>query len=288
MFLAGVSLWYFAAAIAGGVGAVVARCSKSRGTSWQLHRGLPVPPHLHLPRPRRRPARRRLPHHPGQDRAGLGRLAGRGFMQGTQSAAELPAREAHRLHLHHAGRGVRLPRHLALLVALRADPRLLLASAISNRDRFGALLTGGIAVDLLPALRGQHGDGDGADAGGRRAAAAGRPTAARRCWCCSRPSGSCRAPMSTGRATATDARRAILFSAPGGALAALAAAPARAPSPRQGLDVDAHRRPGRPGTLRLHRLPPRRPGRGLRALHPAQGGPEPLGRGRAHRRQRRR
>ena len=48
-------------------------------------RGLPVPPDLHLPRPRRRPARRRLPHHPGDDRHGLGRPVGRGYMQGTQS-----------------------------------------------------------------------------------------------------------------------------------------------------------------------------------------------------------
>ena len=51
-----------------------------------------------------------------------------------------------------------------------------------------------------------------------------------------------------------------------------------------GLDVDADRRPGRPLDLRLPRLPARRPGRRLHPLHPAEGGAEPLGRGRAHRR----
>ena len=72
MFLAGVSLWYFAAAIASAAGLVTV-VLKSHGTAMAAARGLPVPPHLHLPRPLGRPARRRLPHHPGEDRHGLGR-----------------------------------------------------------------------------------------------------------------------------------------------------------------------------------------------------------------------
>jgi rod shape determining protein RodA len=35
---------------------------------------------------------------------------------GHAVAAELPAREAHRFHLHHAGRGIRLCRRVSLLV----------------------------------------------------------------------------------------------------------------------------------------------------------------------------
>ena len=68
---------------------------------------------------------RGLQHHPGADRARLGRLGGQGLHAGHAVAAELPARKAHRFHLHHAGRGIRLRRGDLAAGALCADPGLL-------------------------------------------------------------------------------------------------------------------------------------------------------------------
>jgi rod shape determining protein RodA len=138
MFAAGVSLWYFGAVIALGVrhrGGVFTL----RGTPWQFLHDYQYKRIDTFLDPDGRPAGRGLQHHSGQDRAGVGRLVGQGLHAGHAVAAELPARKAHRLHLHHAGRGIRLCRGLFAAGALCADHRLLpLVAALQNRDRFSA------------------------------------------------------------------------------------------------------------------------------------------------------
>ena len=111
MFLAGVSLWYFGFARRqrrrGGDGGA----EEPRAPSWQLLHEYQFRRIFTFLDPGRRPARRRLPHHPGEDRHGLGRAGRARLHAGDAEPAQLPAREAHRLHPDHAGRGVRLRRH---------------------------------------------------------------------------------------------------------------------------------------------------------------------------------
>ena len=102
LFLAGVRWWKFALVI----GAVLAAAADPLAAAARL----PEAAGDDLPRPRARPARRRLPHHPVEDRARLGRALGQGLPQGHPEPAELPAGEADRLRVHDAGRGGRAGR----------------------------------------------------------------------------------------------------------------------------------------------------------------------------------
>ena len=254
MFLAGVSLWYFAAAIAAGAGAghrgaeVAAAPTGSCSRDYQFRRIFtfldpaadPLGAGYHITQ--------------AKIAMGSGGLVGRGYMQGTQSRLNfLPEKHTDFIFTTLAeefgfiGTDRRCSSLYALIVVF------CIASAISNRDRFGALLTGGIAVTFFLLLRGQHGHGDGADAGGRRAAAAGLlrrlgdAGAARRL----RP-GAERPRPPPAQPGLTPWDRASLFSAPPEhwplwrphLLAAFAA---------EGLDVDAHRRSRRRLDLRLPR-----------------------------------
>ena len=90
--------------------------------------------------------------------------------------------------------------------------------------------------------------------------------------------------MCTARAAGTERLgSARPFLRPARPLAALAAASARRLR-RRGPRRHPDRRPLGRLDLRLRHLPPRRAGRRLRGLRAAEGGPEPLGRGRGHRR----
>ena len=71
-----------------------------------VHARIPAQARAHLPRSRPRSAGRGLPHHPVQDRHRLGRPVRQGVPEGHAILAELPAREADRLHLHHLRRGM--------------------------------------------------------------------------------------------------------------------------------------------------------------------------------------
>ena len=149
MFLAGVSLWYFAVAIALGrrarrAGARVARASRgscSRTTSSAASSPSSTPSADPLG----------AGYHITQAKIamGSGGLAGRGYMQGTQSRLNfLPEKHTDFIfttlaeEFGYVGTTTVLVLYALIIV-------LLMLSAISNRDRFGALLTGGIAMTFF-------------------------------------------------------------------------------------------------------------------------------------------
>jgi rod shape determining protein RodA len=84
MFLAGVSLWYFAAAIASVVGLVTA-VLKSHGTSWQLLHDYQYRRIFTFLDPEADPLGAGYHISQAKIAMGSGGLTGRGFMQGTQS-----------------------------------------------------------------------------------------------------------------------------------------------------------------------------------------------------------
>ncbi|MEX2520579.1 MAG: rod shape-determining protein RodA [Paracoccaceae bacterium] len=148
MFLAGVSLWYFAAG-ATGVGATIAAVITSHGTDWQLLKDYQF----------RRietfldPSRDQLGagYHITQSTIALGSggLSGRGFMQGTQSRLNfLPEKHTDFIFTTLAEEFgfIGAASLLSLYVLIIA---FCFASMLSNRDRFGALLTGGMALTFF-------------------------------------------------------------------------------------------------------------------------------------------
>ena len=170
MFLAGVSLWYFAAAIAGGVG-LVAAVIELHGTDWQLIKEYQFARIFTFLDPDADPLGAGYHITQAKIALGSGGLSGRGFMQGTQARLNfLPEKHTDFIFTTLAEE-FGFMGSMALLRALRADRGLLrrlgdlqprpVRRALDRRHRH----------DLLPALRGQHGHGDGNDAGGRRAAA---------------------------------------------------------------------------------------------------------------------
>ena len=117
-FAAGVRLWMFAVVFAAGLAA--------------LPVGLGIPARLPAPRvltfldPESDPLGSGYHILQSKIALGSGGLFGKGLPAGHPEPSQLPAREADRLHLHHAGRGVRAGRLARHARALRADPRLLL------------------------------------------------------------------------------------------------------------------------------------------------------------------
>jgi rod shape determining protein RodA len=145
--------WAYFAVVFGSIGGAVFAVLESRGTPWQLLHDYQYRRIDTFLDPTTDPAGGRLQHHPGQDRTGLGRFAGKGFMQGHAVASELPAREAHRLHSQHPGRGVRLPGLHHLLVLYGLILLFLFSAACSARDRFSSLLITGIGVTFFLSSR---------------------------------------------------------------------------------------------------------------------------------------
>ncbi len=144
MFLAGVSLWYFGAAIASIVGVVFA-VIKSRGTPWQLLQDYQFRRIDTFLDPSTDPLG--SGYHITQSKIALGSggLTGRGFMEGTQARLNfLPEKHTDFIFTTLAEEfgyfgGVGLLTLYALIILF------CVASAVRNRNRFGALLTGGIA-----------------------------------------------------------------------------------------------------------------------------------------------
>ncbi len=121
---------------------------------------------------RNRSARRRLSHHPIEDRHRLRRRVWQGLAQRHAIASRFPAGAPHRFHLRRARRGIRPDRH--------GDPAVLygflivrgLYIATQAQDTFTRLLAGTLSADLLRLRAGQHRHGHRTVAGGRRAATA--------------------------------------------------------------------------------------------------------------------
>ncbi|MDO5605499.1 MAG: rod shape-determining protein RodA [Paracoccus sp. (in: a-proteobacteria)] len=144
MFAAGVSLWYFGAVLAAGVG-VVWTVLESRGTSWQLLRDYQFRRIDTFLDPSQDPLGAGYNITQAQIALGSGGWSGRGFMQGTQSRLNfLPEKHTDFIFTTLAeefgfiGAGSLLALY-ALIVGF------CLYSALTNRDRFASLMTIGIA-----------------------------------------------------------------------------------------------------------------------------------------------
>ncbi len=144
MFLAGVSLWYFFAAVASVAGLVTA-VLKSHGTSWQLLHDYQYRRIFTFLDPEADPLGAGYHISQAKIAMGSGGLTGRGFMQGTQSRLNfLPERHTDFIFTSLA-EDFGFMGALGLLVLLALVVVFCMASAMSNRDRFGALVSGGVA-----------------------------------------------------------------------------------------------------------------------------------------------
>ncbi|MEM8753190.1 MAG: rod shape-determining protein RodA [Pseudomonadota bacterium] len=148
MFLAGVSWWYFgagAAALGGTVFAVIS----SRGTEWQLLKDYQFRRIEVFLDPSQDPLG--AGYHITQSTIALGSggLSGRGFMEGTQSRLNfLPEKHTDFIFTTLAEEfgfvgGATLLALYALVIVF------CFASMFANRDRFGALVTGGLALTFF-------------------------------------------------------------------------------------------------------------------------------------------
>jgi len=143
MFLAGVSWWYFATAIGAAAGAVYTVMA-SRGTDWQLLKDYQFRRIDTFLNPDADPLG--AGYHITQSKIamGSGGFEGRGFMQGTQTRLNfLPEKHTDFIfttlaeEFGFAGSVSLLALYLLVLV-------FGFASMMRNRDRYGALLTGGL------------------------------------------------------------------------------------------------------------------------------------------------
>ncbi|HHY02222.1 MAG TPA: rod shape-determining protein RodA [Paracoccus sp.] len=144
MFVAGVSLWYFAIVFGGGAGLVYA-VLKSRGTDWQLIHDYQYRRIDTFLDPGSDPLGAGYNITQAQIALGSGGWSGRGFMQGTQSRLNfLPEKHTDFIFTSLAEEfgfvgSITLLSLYALIIAF------CLYSALTNRDRFASLLTLGIA-----------------------------------------------------------------------------------------------------------------------------------------------
>jgi len=145
MFLAGVSLWYFAVALAGG-GALVTVVMMSRGESWQILKDYQYRRIETFINPALDPLG--SGYHITQSKIALGSggLSGRGYMQGTQSRLNfLPEKHTDFIFTTLAEEFGFIG-SISLLLVYTAIVVFVILSAISNRDRFGGLVTGGLGA----------------------------------------------------------------------------------------------------------------------------------------------
>lgn len=145
MFLAGVSLWYFAAALAA-AGGLVAVVLMSRGESWQLLKDYQYRRIETFINPALDPLG--SGYHITQSKIALGSggLSGRGYMQGTQSRLNfLPEKHTDFIFTTLAEEFGFIG-SISLLLVYTAIIMFVILSAINNRDRFAALVTGGLGA----------------------------------------------------------------------------------------------------------------------------------------------
>ncbi|MDF2232072.1 rod shape-determining protein RodA [Albimonas sp. CAU 1670] len=148
MWLAGVHWGYFLAAIALGVGLVTA-VLESRGTDWQLIKDYQFRRIETFLNPESDPLG--AGYHITQSKIafGSGGLSGRGFMQGTQTRLNfLPEKHTDFIFTTLAEE-FGFVGALSLLILYGLITLFCIVSAMANRDRFGALLTGGIGTTFF-------------------------------------------------------------------------------------------------------------------------------------------
>ena len=148
MFLAGVHWAYFAAVIASGAG-VVAAVFQSRGTAWQLLQNYQYRRIDTFLNPASDPLGDGYHITQSKIALGSGGWTGRGFMQGTQSRLNfLPEKHTDFIFTTLAEEfgfigGITLLGLYGLIILF------CIFSAIANRDRFGSLLTLGVAATFF-------------------------------------------------------------------------------------------------------------------------------------------
>jgi rod shape determining protein RodA len=143
-----VSLWYFAAAIASGV-ALVTTVLKSQGTDWQLLEDYQFRRIFTFLDPSADPLGAGYHITQAKIAMGSGGISGRGFMQGTQSRLNfLPEKHTDFIFTTLAEE-FGFMGSMALLGLYTLIIVFCIASAVTNRDRYGALLTGGVAVTFF-------------------------------------------------------------------------------------------------------------------------------------------
>ena len=148
MFLAGVSIWYFIAAGLGGIGTVAA-VLYTRGTEYQLLADYQYRRIETFLDPSQDPLG--SGYHITQSKIALGSggLEGRGFMEGTQSRLNfLPEKHTDFIFTTLAEE-FGFFGSLTLLVLYALIIIFCMLSMFSNTNRFGALLTGGIAATFF-------------------------------------------------------------------------------------------------------------------------------------------
>ncbi|SFI41483.1 rod shape-determining protein RodA [Albimonas pacifica] len=148
MWLAGVHWGYFLAAIALGAGLVTA-VLESRGTDWQLLKDYQYRRIETFLNPESDPLG--AGYHITQSKIafGSGGLSGRGFMQGTQTRLNfLPEKHTDFIFTTLAEE-FGFVGALSLLILYGLITLFCIVSAMANRDRFGALLTGGIGATFF-------------------------------------------------------------------------------------------------------------------------------------------
>ncbi|MFP1644297.1 rod shape-determining protein RodA [Pontitalea aquivivens] len=148
MFVAGVSLWYFATVLAAGAGLIFA-VLQSRGTPWQLLHDYQFRRIDTFLDPGSDPLGAGYNIMQAQIALGSGGWAGRGFMQGTQSRLNfLPEKHTDFIFTTLAEEfGFVGAFSLLMLYALILAFCIL--SALSNRDRYSAIVTLGIGGTLF-------------------------------------------------------------------------------------------------------------------------------------------
>ena len=145
MFLAGVSLWYFAIALAAG-GGLITVVMMSRGESWQILKDYQFRRIETFINPALDPLG--SGYHITQSKIALGSggLSGRGYMQGTQSRLNfLPEKHTDFIFTTLAEEFGFIG-SISLLLVYAAITVFVILSAINNRDRFAGLVTGGLGA----------------------------------------------------------------------------------------------------------------------------------------------
>jgi len=145
MFLAGVSWWYFGAVAAAGVG-LISAVFASRGTDWQLIKDYQFRRIDTFLDPATDPLG--AGYHITQSKIALGSggWTGKGFMQGTQSRLNfLPEKHTDFIFTTLAEE-FGFVGGISLLLLYGLIIFFCIVSAMGNRDRFGALLTMGVAA----------------------------------------------------------------------------------------------------------------------------------------------